>query len=161
MPCVLPHCSLDEFERERETLEVPPVVLKLPDTQCVPRGFFCALVCSLMQKWKLRQEDGKLTSIYKNFVQFTVEDNRVTVADTFFYVEDAALAVCCLLLYAAEVQGTGSVVFLKAAEDVRFEFSFIDRFSYSQAKDRTISRFIRTRCFLGLIHYFLGLSSFS
>ena len=88
MPCVLPHCSLDEFEKERETLEAPPVVIKLPgDTHCVPRGFFCALVCGLMQKWKLRKKGGKSTDIYKNFVQFTVEDYRVTVADTFFYVE--------------------------------------------------------------------------
>ena len=88
MPCVLPHCSLDKFEKERETLEAPSVVIKLPgDTQCVPRGFFCALVCGLMQKWKLRKRGGKLTDIYKNFVQFTVEECCVTVADTFFFVE--------------------------------------------------------------------------
>ena len=88
MPCVLPHCSLDKFEKERLELSVSPVVIKLPgDTHCVPRGFFCALVCSLMHKWRLRKEGGKLTDIYKNFVQFTVEECRVTVADTFFYVE--------------------------------------------------------------------------
>ena len=88
MPCVLPHCSLDEFEKERLELSISPVVIKLPgDTHCVPRGFFCALVCGLMHKWRLRKEGGKLTDIYKNFVQFTVEECRVTVADTFFYVE--------------------------------------------------------------------------
>ena len=100
MPCVLPHCSLDEFEKERLKLSISPVVIKLPgDTHCVPRGFFCALVCGLMQKWRLRKEGGKLTDIYKNFVQFTVEECRVTVADTFFYVEihvdgDAARDTC-------------------------------------------------------------------
>ena len=88
MPCVLPHCSLDEFENEREKLEIPPVVIKLPsDTQCVPRGFFCALVCGLMQKWRLRKKRGKLADVFKNFVQFTVDSCRVTVADTFYYVE--------------------------------------------------------------------------
>ena len=88
MPCVLPHCSLDEFEKEREMLKVSPVVLKLPgDTNCVPRGFFCALVCGLMQKWKLRKKKGQLASVYKNFIEFTVEGYRVTVADTFYFVE--------------------------------------------------------------------------
>ena len=100
MPCVLSHCPLDEFESDRFRLSVPPVVIKLPgDTQCVPRGFFCALVCGLMKKWRLRKKDGKLTNVYKNFVEFTVEDYRVTVADTFFYVEihvhgDAVRDVC-------------------------------------------------------------------
>ena len=88
MPCVLAHCSLEDFEKERIELNVSPVVIKLPGgTQCVPRGFFCALVCGLMQKWKLRKRGGKLTDIYKNFVQFTIEECRVTVADTFFFVE--------------------------------------------------------------------------
>ena len=88
MPCVLPHCSLDKFEEERDTLEVSPVVLKLPgDTHCVPRGFFCALVCGLMQKWNLRKKYGKIADIFKNFVQFTVDGYRVTVADTFYYIE--------------------------------------------------------------------------
>ena len=88
MPCVLPHCSLDEFERERRELKVPPVVLKLPgDNHCVPRGFFCALVCGLMQKWNLRKKQGKITDIFKNFVQFTVDGYRVTVADAFYYIE--------------------------------------------------------------------------
>ena len=88
MPCVLPHCSLDEFEKERGRLEIPPVVLKLPgDTHCVPRGFFCALVCGLMQRWKLRKKQGKIADVFKNFVQFTVNGYRVVVADTFHYVE--------------------------------------------------------------------------
>jgi hypothetical protein len=88
MPCVLPHCSLDEFEKERKDLEVPPVVLKLPgDSHCVPRGFFCALVCGLMKKWKLRKKQGKVADVFKNFVQFTVDGYRVAVADTFYYVE--------------------------------------------------------------------------
>ena len=88
MPCVLPHCSLDEFEREREDLEVPAVVLKLPgDTHCVPRGFFCALVCGLIKKWKLRKKKGKEVDVFKNFVQFTVDGYRVVVADTFYYIE--------------------------------------------------------------------------
>ncbi len=88
MPCVLHHCSLDEFEKERKDLEVPPVVLKLPgDTHCVPRGFFCALVCGLMKKWKLRKKQGEVVNVFKNFVQFTVDGFRVAVADTFYYVE--------------------------------------------------------------------------
>ena len=88
MPCVLPHCSLDEFEKERKDLEVPAVVLKLPgDTHCVPRGFFCALVCGLMKKWKLRKKKGKEVDVFKNFVQFTVDGYRVVVADTFYYIE--------------------------------------------------------------------------
>ena len=101
MPCVLPHCSLDDFEKERKELRISPVVVKLPGgTQCVPRGFFCALVCGLMQKWKLRKKGGKLTDIFKNFVQFTVKDRvHVTIADTFFYVEihvhgDAVIDIC-------------------------------------------------------------------
>ena len=88
MPCVLPHCSLDEFEKERNDLEVPAVILKLPgDTHCVPRGFFCALVCGLMKKWKLRKKKGKEVDVFKNFVQFTVDGYRVVVADTFYYIE--------------------------------------------------------------------------
>ena len=88
MPCVLPHCSLDEFEKERKTLKVSPVVLQLPDdTHCIPRGFFCALVCGLMQKWKLRKKQGKVADVFKNYVQFTVDGYRVVVADTFYYVE--------------------------------------------------------------------------
>lgn len=89
MPCVLSHCPLNDFEKERFELDTSPVVIKLPGDSlcaCVPRGFFCALICSLMQKWELRIE-GELTKIYKNFVQFTVNGCRVTVADTFFYVE--------------------------------------------------------------------------
>ena len=88
MPCVLTHCSLDEFERERCELKVAPVVIKLPgDTQCVPRGFFCALVCGLMPRWKLRKKHGKLADVYKNFIQFTVDGYQIAVADTFYYVE--------------------------------------------------------------------------
>ena len=80
MPCVLLHCSLDEFEKERETLKVPPVILELPgDTQLCSTWI---LVCGLMQKWKLRKRQGKITDIFKNFVQFTVDGYRVVVADT-------------------------------------------------------------------------------
>ena len=53
----------------------------------VPRGFFCALVCGLMPRWKLRKKYSKLADVYKNFVQFTVDGCQIAVADTFYYVD--------------------------------------------------------------------------
>ena len=84
MPCVLQHCQTKHIESDISTQCVAPIVIKLPG-ECIPRGFFCALVCSLLSKWKL---DRKMLKMFKNYVRFDIEDMvcSVAIVDSFYFI---------------------------------------------------------------------------
>ena len=89
IPCVLDYCPPDEIEKlvSAQIKCVTPMVIKLPG-ECVPRGFFCGLVCSLLSQWKLRRIHHEFAKVFKNFIHFDIDGESYTVAvvDSFFYI---------------------------------------------------------------------------
>ena len=95
MPCVLQYCQPKEIEENICTQCVAPIVIKLPG-ECIPRGFFCALVCSLLSRWKLHRKCRKMVEVFKNYVHFDVEDMDCSVAivDTFYFIRVHVFGEC-------------------------------------------------------------------
>ena len=95
MPCVLKHCSPKRIEEETSKQTVAPIVIKLPG-ECIPRGFFCALACSLMSQWKFHRERRKLVDVFKNFIHFDIEgmDCSVAVVDSFYFISMHVFGDC-------------------------------------------------------------------
>ena len=95
IPCVLECCPPDEIRKEISTQCVAPMVIKLPG-ECVPRGFFCGLVCSLLSQWKLHCTGDKLAEVFKNFIHFDIEKEGYSVAivDAFFYISIHVFGKC-------------------------------------------------------------------
>ena len=97
MPCVLQHCPLEDIKGKASKECVSPFVIKLPG-ECVPRGFFCALACSLLQfphcQWKLKSEDS--TKVFKNCVYYDIENMRcyVAILDSFYFISVHVFGEC-------------------------------------------------------------------
>ena len=85
MPCVLPYCPTESIDKKTSTQWVATKVIKLPG-ECVPRGFFCALVCSLLNlpQWKLCHDES--TGVFKNYIHFDIENMGCSVAIVDFFV---------------------------------------------------------------------------
>ena len=95
IPCILECCPPDEIRKEISTQCVAPMVIKLPG-ECVPRGFFCGLVCSLLSRWKLHCTGGKLAEVFKNFIRFDIEKEgyNIAIVDAFFYISIHVFGKC-------------------------------------------------------------------
>ena len=95
IPCVLNYCPPDEIKKQVSTQCVAPMVIKLPG-ECVPRGFFCAFVCSLLSQWKLHHIGHEFAKVFKNFIHFDIEGvgYSVVVVDSFFYISVHVFGTC-------------------------------------------------------------------
>ena len=89
IPCVLDYCPPEDIKKlvSAQTKCVAPIVIKLPG-ECIPRGFFCGLVCSLLSQWKLHRVHHEFAKVFKNFIHFDIDREGYTVAvvDSFFYI---------------------------------------------------------------------------
>lgn len=88
MPCVLQHSPPKDIESELKgsNKAVAPIAIKLSG-ECIPHGFFCALVCSLLSKtWELHQSEKETT--FKNFLRFDIKNMTCSVAlvDSFYFI---------------------------------------------------------------------------
>ena len=100
IPVVLQHCPPDYqcVLKESESLPecVVPRVIEPPGArECLPSGFFCAFICSLLsnQQWKLRRQ----LDVFKNYVRFDIKDMgcHVTVVDMFYFISVHVYGNCC------------------------------------------------------------------
>ena len=88
MPAVLSELSLKKFSAHRlniKSSKVMPIAVHYPDG-LFPLGIFSSLISYLQSKskWKISTEDGKPVCLFKNCVEFTV-DNDVTANVTLIY----------------------------------------------------------------------------
>ena len=95
MPCLL------DYRQHQSDFRVPnakvaPRAIKLTDHECIPCGFFCALSCSLIQRWvddKLRK--GRPAGIVKTFRNYVEVETptpagvmcNIKVVDSFKFIE--------------------------------------------------------------------------
>ena len=96
IPCVLGYCPPEEIKKQVSTkCIIAPMVIKLPG-ECVPRGFFCAFVCSLLSQWKLHCIGHEFAEVFKNFIHFDIEGvgYSVAVVDSFFYISVHVFGKC-------------------------------------------------------------------
>ena len=95
MPCLLPYCPAESIDKDTSTQCVAPTVIKLPG-ECVPHGFFCALVCSLLSRWKLHHKCHELAKVFKNYICFDIEDMDCSVAtvDSFSFISIHVFGDC-------------------------------------------------------------------
>lgn len=104
IPCVLNQIHPDKVKKlvSKQTKCVAPMVIKFPG-ECVPRGFFCALVCSLLSRrcsllprWELHCIGNDFAKVYKNFVHFDIKGEGYTVAvvDSFLYISVHVFGNC-------------------------------------------------------------------
>ena len=96
MPCILPCSQSIDIERKlkRSNNRVAPIAIKLSG-ECIPRGFFCALVCNLLSKtWELCKSEKEST--FKNFLQFNITDMPCSVAlvDSFYFISVHIFGQC-------------------------------------------------------------------
>ena len=109
VPIVLQHCPPDlvcQFilkESESFSECVAPIAIKPPgDGKCLPSGFFCAFVCSLLsiQHWEFLnqsdQSESRSDNVFKNFICLNVKaiGCHVAVVDMFNFIRIHVFGEC-------------------------------------------------------------------
>ena len=95
MPCILKYCQSEKIKKITSKQCVAPIIIQLSG-ECIPRGFFCALVCSLISRWEDSHDRITLATVYKNFIQFEMETqgHSFAIVDSFYFIRVHVFGKC-------------------------------------------------------------------
>ena len=94
MPCILEYHQ-GQFDFRVPNAKIAPRAIKLKDHKCIPCGFFCALICSLIRRWVHCDSNEDVAKIVKSFRDYVEVDTptsagvmcNIKIVDSFRFIE--------------------------------------------------------------------------